>query len=121
MEEKLSPNIVSEVLKSSFPKQNDYGDSDYIEELDELLRFGIKTKDQLENLITSHKNKVLEIDSESLDEQHIEWYRDDEDIENLDDKIKNQYWFALPGLLRISLELEFGDEYRKFADERDGI
>lgn len=117
----LSPNILAEILRETFPKQNDYGDSDYREEYQELLDFGIETRQQLVQLIEKHKDQVLSIDSEDLDEQHIKWYREDSTIENLDHKIENKYWFTLSGLLRIALELEFKDAYVKYSNVRDGI
>ncbi|MFT6502317.1 MAG: hypothetical protein ACJASQ_002443 [Crocinitomicaceae bacterium] len=121
MEKKLSSNIIYEVLKEKFPKKNDFGDSEFKEELDELLHFGIETKVQLTSLVLKHRSDVLAIDSEPLDEQHLKWYAEGNLIENLSDKIENEYWFALPGLLRITLELEFGDKYQQFSYKRDGI
>ncbi|WP_456461681.1 hypothetical protein [Reichenbachiella sp.] len=121
MQEKLTPNSVYQELSKTFPKQNDFGESDYIEELKELLFFGIETKEELEKLLLKHKNNILTIDREPLDEQHVKWYNQDPSIDNLENKVENNYWFALPALLRISLELEFGDEYEKFANERDQI
>lgn len=121
VQEKLTPNSVYQELSKTFPKQNDFGESDYIEELKELLFFGIETKEELEKLLLKHKNNILTIDREPLDEQHVKWYSQDPSIDNLENKVENNYWFALPALLRISLELEFGDEYEKFANERDQI
>ncbi|MEP3387698.1 MAG: hypothetical protein ABJO02_05900 [Reichenbachiella sp.] len=121
VQEKLTPNSVYQELSKTFPKQNDFGESDYIEELKELLFFGIETKEELEKLLLKHKNNILTIDREPLDEQHVKWYNQDPSIDNLENKVENNYWFALPALLRISLELEFGDEYEKFANERDQI
>jgi len=120
MKDKLTPSLVYKILKNHFPKQNDFNECDYKEELNELVLFGIKTKEDLDSLIVKHKDDVLEIDSEPLDEQHKKWYRDS-GIEDLENKISNDFWFALPGLLRITLELEFGEKYQQFANKRDGI
>ena len=117
----LTPQIVYDILRENFPRQNDYSTSDYIEEHKELLDFGITTQEQLSILIVKHKDHVIAIDQEDLDEQHIQWYREDGTIEKLEDKIANRYWFTLAGLLRITLELEFKEEYVKYANSRDGF
>ena len=119
--EYLTSQIVYKILKKSFPTQNDYSYCDYKEELEELRKFGIHTSEALELLISTHREQILKIDSEPLDTQHIKWYREDNSILNLEDKIQKGYWFALPGLLRVGLELEFGQKYRDFANNRDGI
>ena len=31
------------------------------------------------------------------------------------------YWFSYPALLRITLELEFGEEYERYSNIRDNI
>ena len=104
-----------------FPSQNDFSQSDYKEELDELLDFGIDTEAKFNNLMTRHRTKLLEIDGEPLDEQHIKWYRDDKNIENFELKFEKGFWFAFPALIRIGLELEFGEKYKVYADKRDGL
>ena len=35
--------------------------------------------------------------------------------------MRRNYWFAYPAILRLALELEFGEEYDKYANERDSI
>ena len=117
MKKTLTSEQLYYLLTKHFPKQNDYYACDYEEERLELQFFGIDTPEALEELIEKHKASVMKIDREPLDEQHLRWYREDGSIENLEDKIKNEYWFAYPALLRITLELEFGDRYKDFANE----
>jgi len=104
-----------------FPSQNDFSPSNYEEELKELLDFGIETVGKFKILMIKHKDRLLEIDSEPLDDQHIKWYREDNTIENLELKIEKGFWFAFPALIRIGLELEFGEKYKLYSDKRDGI
>lgn len=107
------------VLKQNFPIKNDFSQSGYNEELIELLYFGINTKDKLEKIIRKHKSQVLEIDSEDLDEFHIKSYSAELGEDYVNDRIENKYWFAYQGLLRIALELEFGDVHRQYSEKRD--
>lgn len=117
---KLTSDKIYATMLTLFPSQNDFSQSDYEEELNELNEFGIDTLEAFNQLMTRHKKRLLEIDSEPLDEQHLKWYREDNSIEHLEQKIKNGYWFAFPGLIRIGLELEFGDAYQLYANKRDG-
>lgn len=121
MSEKLTAQSLYQLLKANFPAQNDFNPCDYEEELMELNHFGIRTKDELTRLLEKHTETALKIDREPLDAEHIKWYKEDDTIKNVDHKIENEYWFALPGLLRLILELEFGEAYTVFADKRDGI
>jgi hypothetical protein len=105
---KLTAEKVYSTMLTLFPPQNDFSQSGYEEEFKELLDFGIDTVEKFENLMTRHKSRLLEIDSEPLDDQHLKWYREDNTIENLDLKIEKGFWFAFQGLIRIGLELEFG-------------
>ena len=117
--DKLTQDDIYEVLSQTLPKQNDFGNPDYPELLQELVHFGINTKIALLDLVVKHREQVLEIDSDPLDEHHIKWYSDDYGKEYVEERVKNNFWFAYPGLLRIILELEFGDDYKKFAEKRD--
>lgn len=119
--DKLTQNDIYEVLKQTLPEQNDFAETNYSEELEELLHFGIENKIALLDMIVKHRDAVLKIDAEPLDEHHIKWYSDDYGKDYVQDRIKNKFWFAYPALLRIILELEFGDRYKSYADKRDKI
>ena len=119
--EKLRKVDVYEILSQSLPKQNDFFETDYLEELNELLDFGIYTKTALQDLISKHKESALKIDAEPLDDFHIENYTNEYGKNYVNQRVINKFWFAYPALLRLILELEFGEKYQKYADERDGI
>lgn len=118
---KLNSTIIYDVLKKYIPKQNDYFKCDYTEELEELLHFEINTSDKFENLIKKHIVQILDIDKEQLDDYHIKFYKQEFGETFVDNCLKNNFWFAYPALLRIALELEFGEAYQKYADLRDSI
>lgn len=120
-DEVLTTGSLYEILKDRFPKQNDFHVTDYREELDELNTFRITSISDLNGLIGRHIERVLEIDSDPLDEEHIKWYSDDYGAEYVQEKAKNNYWFAFPALVRIMLELEFGEAYTAFSEKREGV
>ena len=115
----LTAEEIYEVLCLTLPAQNDFFVSDYYEELNELYEFGILTKDQLLDLVNKHRERVLAIDSEPLDEFHINQYRSEYGDKFVEERIVNGYWFAFPALLRVILELEFGSSYIEFSKRRD--
>ncbi len=121
MAQEITTEDIYEVLCTVLPAQNNYAKCNYKEELQELLEFGIKTKDAFLSLMLKHKQVLLEEDSEVLDETEIPLLTAEYGKEFMADKIKNNYWYAYPALLRNALLLEFGDTYEKFADKRDGI
>jgi len=121
MTQQLTTTDVYDILCQVLPKQNDYAPCNYKEELQELLDFGITTKSDLMSLISKHLNALLEEDAEVLDETEIPILTAEYGKEFMADKIKNNYWYAYPALLRNALLLEFGDKYERYADKRDGI
>lgn len=120
---KLTPQLVHKALSSAFPKKNDYfpSESGYEEELSELIHFGVLCVKDLRILLNKHRKKILEIDRSPMDKAHQKMYANEMGIEKFNDFIRRQYWFAYPGLLRLALELEFGEAYESFSNVRDGI
>ncbi|RYZ56447.1 MAG: hypothetical protein EOP49_00365 [Sphingobacteriales bacterium] len=121
-----SDNSLNEVtlyqtLKEAFPSQNDFYETDYHEELQELNDFGIATVGQLKSFLAKHRLTVLAIDADPLDEFHEQHYKNEYGDALVDERIKGGYWFAFPALLRIAMELEFGDAYRQYSKKRDGV
>lgn len=117
----LTPLDVYEILKQALPEQNDFFVTNYVEEMQELLHFGICTRIQLLDVISKHKEAALSIDNEPLDNFHIQTYSKEYGKGYVEERVERGFWFAYPALLRIILELEFGDTYREYADKRDRI
>lgn len=117
----LSPHAVHVALKRFFPAQNDDFDCDYAEELKELNDFGIRTEVQLIALLEKWTPRVMEIDRSPMDEFHTRLYAEEYGAEWVADRFKKDFWFSFPALLRIALELEFGDAYKAYAERRDRI
>lgn len=118
---KLNPEDIYTILSQTLPEQNDFFKTDYLEELKELLHFGIDTRTSLLDLIVKHRETVMKIDSEELDDFHFKYYTEEYGEDYVNNRRENKFWFSYSGLLRIALELEFGEKYKKFANKRDGI
>ena len=113
---------LQKIMHSLFPKRNDCSSLTDLEELvAELFHFSITTKLQVRLFLKKYRRQLLCIDKESLDPCHQRLYREELGDDVYLDAIRRQYWFCYPGLIRIALEIEFGDIYDTFANERDGI
>jgi len=111
-----------EQMKLIFPEKNDCASlSDLEETIEELKHFGLKTKKDVFAFLTKHKDWLIEIDREPMDEYHHKLYREELGDEVYFDSINKGYWFCYPAFIRNALEKEFGEEYEKFADAQDGI
>ena len=117
--DKFIEDGIYEILSQTLPKQNDFFESDYSEEPQELLYFRINTKLLLLDLVVEHRNEVLEIDESELDDFHIKYYSEEYEKDYVELRAKNKFWFAHPALLRIVLKLEFGQKCKEFADIGD--
>ncbi|NTS43925.1 hypothetical protein HRG84_23800 [Flavisolibacter sp. BT320] len=120
-DQSLNTGNLYEILKERFPEQNDFFKTDYKEELEELKTFGVTATSELNSLIDRHIEEVLEIDSDPLDEEHIKWYSEEYGEAYVRERVKNNYWFAYPALLRMIMELEFEEAYKTFSNKRDGV
>ena len=117
----LTPALVYDTLKQVFPAKNDDYPCDYREELEELIAFGITTDDELGELLRRRANEIMEIDRSPMNQSEIQMHSADGKEQFVADRIRQGYWFSYPALLRIALELEFGQAYVEFSNKRDGI
>lgn len=117
----LTPKSVHEVLERFFPKKNDDFKCDYAEELKELNDFGITTERQFVDLLQKRAEEVMDIDRSPMDNYDIQLYSDELGKGFVTNRLREDFWFSYPGLLRITLELEFGKSYKQYADKRDGL
>jgi len=108
--ESLTPALLQSLMRKIFPKKNDYGEASFAELLPELARFNVKTRGQFVALMTHHRKRLLRIDNEPLDAWHERYYRAELGDRFVSDALRRQYWFAYPALIRIALELKFGNK-----------
>jgi hypothetical protein len=52
---------------------------------------------------------------------HIKYYIEEFGEDYVNERIKNKFWFSFSALLRITLELEFGEKYIEYSIKRDGL
>jgi hypothetical protein len=111
----LTPDGVHRILKRFLPAQNDDFGCDYVEEMHELADFQITMEEQLADLLQRRATEVMEIDRTPMDDFHIRQYSDDLGEQFVANRLRNGFWFSYPALLRIALELEFGERYQGYA------
>ncbi|CUI09510.1 hypothetical protein [Massilia antarctica] len=118
----LTRALLLKALSAHFPKKNDYHESEtgYAEEIGELQHFSVDSVGRLGALLGRHRKRILAIDRSPMDQWHQNMYREEMGTAVFADFLRRQFWFAYPGLLRLALELEFGERYETFANQRDG-
>ena len=119
--DKLNQNNLYEVLRETFPKQNDFFVTDCVEGYNELLDFGINSKSKLIELFAKHQETAMKIDASELSELDEKMFIEEYGEEYVKDRIINKYWFTYSGLVRLILELEFGEKYTEYANKRDNV
>ncbi len=114
----LSGVAVYKVMRGLFPKRNDYGLASFDELVPELDRFGVRTVGAFERLMKRHRRELLAIDRSPIDEWHTRYYSREFGEAEVKDKLRRQFWFAYPALVRIAAELEWGEaaEVREDAE-----
>lgn len=109
------------VLGATLPRKNDFGPLAADELLAEARLFGVDTRGKFRALMLRHRRALIEADREPLDALNARIYRSEMGDAYFCDLIRRQRWFAWPALVRLALEFEFGDAYRRFAEQRDGM
>lgn len=107
----LTAASVRKVMRSLFPKRNDYvTDPALFEELlPELHAFGIRTHGDLRRLMARHRRTLLAEDRSRLTRREQRAYAEMFGTDFVRDAVRRQYWFAYPALVRNALEREFGE------------
>jgi hypothetical protein len=104
-------------MQRIFPKRNDYGDASFDELVPELARFGIMTIGKFKSLMTKHRRELLRMDRDPLALFEIRMFSEDYGRAHVMDTVRRQYWFAYPGLVRVAIEMEFGEDAAVHAKE----
>lgn len=107
----LTAASVRKVMRSLFPKRNDYViDPVLFEELlPELHAFGIRTCGDLRRFMCRHRRALLNDDRSRLAPREQRLYAEMFGSDFVRDALRRQYWFAYPALVRNALEREFGE------------
>lgn len=121
IQQPLSQLGIQKEMTRVFPKRNNYGPINYRELMAEARAFGITTRGELRRVLLRHRKRVLPIDREPIDQLRVRIYSEDYGYDRVIDLLRRQFWFSWEALMRISLELEFGEAYEEFARIRDGV
>jgi hypothetical protein len=117
----LSASSMAHILRRTMPKRNNVGIINYAGLLEEARLFGILTNGQFRKLMLKHRRALIEADREPLTPQMERIFRGEDGDAYVTDRLRRQFWFSWEALTRLALEFEFGEKYRKFADQRDGL
>lgn len=113
---------LQKMMRSLFPKKNDCASmSDLAEVVGELNQFGISNRKELRLFLKRHRRWLLNTDKEPMDMVHQRFYRKDLGEREFLDAMRRQYWFCYPALIRNAMEVECGEDYEVFSNQRDKI
>ncbi|MDK2123915.1 hypothetical protein PZA18_07615 [Chitinimonas sp. DQS-5] len=105
----LTGHLIHKILSSFFPKRNDYAEDCFDELVPELMSWEIHTAGQFSKMMKRHRRQLRRLDRQKLPAWEIDHYSEMYGREWVRDALRRQYWFAYPALVRIALELEFGE------------
>ena len=121
LQQRLTEASLATAFHSLFPRKNNFCSVDYAVLLAELNAFGVQTRRELRSVVLRHIREAIRIDGEPLDAIDAKVYRNEMGDEKFSFLERRRIFFGWEGLMRIVLELEFGDRYRAFAENRDRL
>jgi hypothetical protein len=116
MEHPLDEGAIQRILGDLFPRLNRFGSLDFTELLTELKAFGIDTPAKLRAVVLKHRREALRIDREPFDALNARLQREELGDARYAHLSRRRIFFNWAGLLRLTLELQFGERYRDFKD-----
>lgn len=117
--EPLSASRMHSVARCLFPSRSDYSDASWEELLPELARFGIGTRGAFTRLMKRHRRQLIAIDRDPLSPREVTYFEQEFGEAFVRDALRRQYWFALQALVRMAMELEFGEAASIWANPED--
>lgn len=105
----LDAKTIYKVVRSLFRRRNDYSQATLDELPSELGRFGILTVKDLRLLMKRHRRTLLKDEKIRMSRAETLWLTHEADSAGLD-AFAGKSWYAVPGLVRQAMELEFGEE-----------
>jgi hypothetical protein len=117
----LTADSMARTLRRTMPRRSCVGVIVYAGLLDETRFFGVVTNRQFRKLMLRHRRALIEADREPLTSKMEGIFRREWGDALVADRLRRQYWYNWEALTRLALEFEFEDEYRAFADQRDGL
>lgn len=108
--EPLSGPAIHTIMASIYPKRNDYGTGSFDELVPELARVGIQKCGPFRAMMTNVRRQLLQIDRDRLAPWEIRHMSESFGEAFVKDAVRRQYWFAYPGLVRVAIEMRFGEQ-----------
>lgn len=113
----LDARTIGMVVRPLFRRRNDYSQATLDELPSELSRFGVLTVKDLRLLMKKHRRTLLENEKTRMRHAEVSWLGQQADSAYFD-AFAGRSWYALPGLVRQAMELEFGKEAAVYVLER---
>jgi hypothetical protein len=106
----LSGPAIYRIMASIYPSRNDYASEGFDELVSELARVGIRTCGEFRTMMTSVRRQLLKIDRDPLAPWEIRHMSESFGESFVKDAVRRQYWFAFPGLVRVAIDVCFGEQ-----------
>ena len=113
----LDAESIRRTVRPLFRRRNDYRVASFDELPAELSRFGITTVKDLRLLMKKHRRTLLTEESVKMGRAETLWLAGEGEFSGID-TLSGKSWFALPGLVRGAMELEFGEEAAVYVSDQ---
>lgn len=111
---KLTQQNLYETLKKFFRPCNDEYMATFHEELEELNDFNVTNVAELESLFKKHIKEINKIDTPPTNPNERKLFVEEFGEDFVRHRENNGFWYSFPALLRIMMELEFGETYEQY-------
>lgn len=106
----LSGPAIHRIMASIYPSRNDYASEGFDDLVSELARVGIRTRGEFRAMMTSVRRQLLKIDRDRLAPWEVRHMSESFGESFVKDAVRRQYWFAFPGLVRVAIDVRFGEQ-----------
>jgi len=119
-DERLNVDLVETLLDSKLPDTNKSLNEDYGVLLNNLDYFGIKTKQQLSELIEKHLLQIIDVDKNKAEEL-VKSHNTGQTIlpQYTISRARKNVYFSHIGLVRLALRYEYGEKAVEYFEKQD--
>jgi len=105
----LTGESIHIAMSRMFPRRNDYGTGSFDELVSELDAVGVRALGPFRRLMLRHRRALLKVDRDRLAPWEQRHFSETFGASFVRDATRRQYWFAYPALVRIAMEMEYGE------------
>jgi hypothetical protein len=120
LKRQLTEASLAKSLRLLLPRINNYSPVNYTELLEELRHFGVYSRRDLRRLVLRNVRKAVKIDRAPFDKINASIQRKELGSDMFQFLDRRRIFYNWAGLLRVILELEFGERYCQYKDSRYG-